>query len=48
MLYGTGVILLGLARGKAKTELERLVREHQGAAVGRKPAGESRTATNEA
>jgi AcrR family transcriptional regulator len=29
MLYGTGVMLLGLARGKAATELEGLVREHQ-------------------
>jgi len=46
MLYGTGVILLGLARGKARTELERLVREHQGASVGRKPADESGTATD--
>lgn len=48
MLYGTGVILLGLARGKAKTELERLVREHQGAAVGRMPTDASRTAEDEA
>jgi hypothetical protein len=29
MLYGTSVTLLGLARGKAATELETLVREHQ-------------------
>jgi hypothetical protein len=29
MLYGTSVTLLGLARGKAATELEALVREHQ-------------------
>jgi hypothetical protein len=48
MLYGTGVILLGLARGKARAELERLVRKHQGAAVGRKPADERGTATDEA
>jgi AcrR family transcriptional regulator len=36
MLYGTGVMLLGLARGKAAAELERLVSEHQAAAVSRK------------
>jgi AcrR family transcriptional regulator len=48
MLYGTCVILLGLARGKAKTKLESIVREHQGAAVGRKPADESETASEEA
>ena len=48
MLYGTAVILLGLARGKARSELERLVREHQGASVGRKPADERGTATDEA
>jgi hypothetical protein len=29
MLYGTSVTLLGVARGKAATELEALVREHQ-------------------
>ena len=29
MLYGTSVTLLGLARGKASTKLEALVREHQ-------------------
>ena len=48
MLYGTAVILLGLARGKARSELEGLVREHQGASVGRKPADERGTATDEA
>jgi len=36
LLYGTGVLLLGLARGKAAGEIERLVRKHQGAAVARK------------
>jgi len=48
MLYGTCVTLLGLARGKARSELERLVRENQGAAVGRKPADERETGTDEA
>ena len=36
MLYGAGALLLGLARGKAAGEIERLVREHQGAAVSRR------------
>jgi AcrR family transcriptional regulator len=36
MLYGTGALLLGLARGKAAGEIERLVRKHQSAAVARK------------
>jgi AcrR family transcriptional regulator len=36
MLYGTGVTLLGVARGKAAGELEQLVREHQSGAAGRK------------
>jgi AcrR family transcriptional regulator len=36
LLYGAGVTLLGLARGKARAKLERLVRKHQGAAFGRK------------
>jgi len=36
MLYGTGTLLLGLARGKAAGEIERLVRKHQSAAVSRK------------
>jgi AcrR family transcriptional regulator len=35
MLYGAGVMLLGLARGKAAVEIERLVAKHQGAAVAR-------------
>jgi AcrR family transcriptional regulator len=35
LLYGTGVTLLGLARGKASAEIERLVRKHQRAAAGR-------------
>ena len=45
MLYGTGALLLGLARGKAAGEIERLVRKHQGAAVARKGgrAGPRRT-----
>jgi AcrR family transcriptional regulator len=34
MLYGTGVTLLGLARGKAAARLERLAREHQASAAG--------------
>ena len=38
MLYGTGTLLLGLARGKAAGEIERLVRKHQSAAVSRKGA----------
>jgi AcrR family transcriptional regulator len=38
MLYGTSVTLLGLARGKAATELEALVREHQLDAALRIPA----------
>ena len=38
MLYGTSVTLLGLARGKAATELEALVREHQVDAAMRLPA----------
>ena len=37
MLYGTSVTLLGLARGKAATELEALVREHQVDAAMRSP-----------
>jgi AcrR family transcriptional regulator len=36
MLYGAGALLLGLARGKAAGEVERLVRKHQSAAVSRK------------
>jgi AcrR family transcriptional regulator len=45
MLYGTGALLLGLARGKAAGQIERLVRKHQSAAVARKRsrAGPSRT-----
>ncbi len=35
-LYGAGALLLGLARGKAAGQIERLVREHQGAAVAHK------------
>jgi len=38
MLYGTGVTLLGLARGKAASKLERLVREHQSGASGSRRA----------
>lgn len=34
MLYAAGIVLLGLARGKAAGELERLVRENQAAAAG--------------
>ncbi len=37
MLYGTSVTLLGLARGKAASELEVLVREHQVDAAMRVP-----------
>jgi AcrR family transcriptional regulator len=37
MLYGTSVTLLGLARGKAATKLEALVREHQVNAAMRVP-----------
>jgi len=33
MLYGTGVMLLGLTRGKAAVEVERLVAKHQAAAL---------------
>jgi len=40
MLYGTALTLLGLARGKAATELEALVREHQEDA-GMRPPGAS-------
>ncbi|MBW2315953.1 MAG: TetR/AcrR family transcriptional regulator [Deltaproteobacteria bacterium] len=40
MLYGTGVMLLGFARGKAAVEVERLVSKHQSAAVAR-PSSES-------
>ena len=36
MLYGAGALLLGLARGKAVGEIERLVRKHQSAAVASK------------
>jgi AcrR family transcriptional regulator len=36
MLYGAGTLLLGLARGKAAGEIERLVRKHQSAAISRK------------
>jgi AcrR family transcriptional regulator len=36
MLYGTGVTLLGVARGKAAADLERLVRKHQRNAAGRR------------
>jgi len=43
MLYGTSVTLLGLARGKAATELETLVREHQADAAMR--IQESRTSS---
>ena len=35
-LYGAGALLLGLVRGKAAGEIERLVRKHQSAAVARK------------
>ena len=35
-LYGAGALLLGLARGKAADQIERLVRKHQSAAVARK------------
>jgi AcrR family transcriptional regulator len=38
MLYGTGVTLLGVARGKAAADLERLVRKHQRKAAGSQPA----------
>jgi len=34
MLYATGITLLGLARGKAATKLEKIVRENQADAVG--------------
>jgi AcrR family transcriptional regulator len=34
MLYGTGVVLLGVARGKAAAQLEELVRRNQSAACG--------------
>lgn len=37
MLYGTSVTLIGLARGKAATELEVIVRENQDAASARMP-----------
>ena len=47
MLYGTGVTLLGLARGKAAAELERLVRDHQAAATGDPHAHPRRTAGHE-
>ena len=36
LLYGTGALLLGLARGKAAGEIERLVRKHQSAALASK------------
>jgi AcrR family transcriptional regulator len=38
MLYGVGAMLLGLARGTAAAELERIVREHQAAASEVRPA----------
>jgi homoserine kinase len=38
-LYGAGALLLGLARGKAADQIERLVRKHQSAAVARKGSG---------
>jgi AcrR family transcriptional regulator len=41
MLYGVGVTLLGLSRGKAATELEDLVRKHQSVASARKRHSES-------
>jgi AcrR family transcriptional regulator len=48
LLYGTGVTLLGLARGKARAGLERLVREHQRAAAGRTRAHPPRAPAEEA
>ena len=33
LLYGAGVMLLGLARGKAAVEVERLVSKHQATAL---------------
>jgi AcrR family transcriptional regulator len=47
MLYGAGVTLLGLARGKAATELERLAREHQAAAAGIRRPRPSQTGANQ-
>jgi hypothetical protein len=47
MLYGTGVTLLGLARGKAAAEIERLVRAHQRAAAGGKSSRRNRSHANE-
>jgi len=38
-LYGAGALLLGLVRGKAADQIERLVRKHQSAAVARKGSG---------
>ena len=46
MLYGISTMLLGLARGKATAELERLVRKHQGAAIGRKRPRQYQTGTD--
>jgi AcrR family transcriptional regulator len=43
ILYGTGVTLLGVARGKAAAALERLVRENQGDAAA--AAGSTLTGT---
>jgi AcrR family transcriptional regulator len=47
LLYGSGAMLLGLARGKATAELERLLRKHQSAAIGLKRPRHNRTGTDE-
>jgi len=46
MLYGTGVTLLGVARGKAAGDLEQLVRENQSGAAGRKRTRPQRAAAD--